>query len=169
MPMNCRDIFPHLSPHLDGELSVDVMRSVEAHLLTCAGCRSRQAQLVSARDAVRQWPAESVSSTFGPQLRARLNHAATVTAPAVRHSWSRLRVSAGVALLAGVVLLAISPWRSVETPTVSRSEGTAGLDNALGIDCGLGTAVRCQPEQLLCGSALACGLPPHMAALRASN
>lgn len=168
MAMNCRDVFPLLSPQLDGELPAPLAHAVEVHLRTCAGCQSRQAQLISARDAVRRWPEESVSLAFGAQLTARLAGQRTEASRVVRRPLSLGRLGVAAAALAAVLLLVTIPWRRDLTPPIAPPELTAVGDEKLGIDCGLARAGRCHID-LLCASAIPCGLPRAMPGLMATN
>jgi len=169
MAMTCGEIFPLLSPQLDGELPSHLMQAVEAHVRTCTGCQSRQAQLASARDAIHGWPSESVSPAFGRQLEARLARVAIVPPPVMRSSWRRVWLGLAAAGLAAMLLLVMSPVRRLVTPTISHSDGTAALKDAYGIDCGVGIAGRCQVTEFLCAAAVSCGLSANTPALVTSN
>ena len=154
--MDCRDITPLLSSHIDDELPAHVARAVADHVRTCGSCQSRRANLVSARDAVRQWPKEFVSPAFGEQLYARLRTRGVEAPPAVLGRSHRFGFSLAAIALAAVLLLILFPARRITAPAVSQPGRTSQIDEAFGIDCGLAYALRCHTEPL-CSSAVTCG------------
>lgn len=61
----CSDIRPDLSARLDGELDQRSIERVDSHLATCPECRRHEADLRSARRAVRLQPVDSVPDLTG--------------------------------------------------------------------------------------------------------
>ena len=157
MAMDCRNITLLLSALIDDELSAGEAQAVADHVRSCASCGSRQAQLIRAREAFRQWPEEAVSASFGDRLRARLANSGEGV-EAGMGGRSRVVVFSLVAVgLAAMLVLIIFPGQRVVAPAVSQPTGTSRLAvELLGIDCGLAYAAHCQSEPL-CSSPLSCG------------
>jgi len=165
MATDCRHITPLLSSYIDDELSAPDASAVVDHLRTCAACRARHVHLASARDAVRQWPKESVSSTFGEQLDARLANRGFAVTPVALGRSRRFELGLSVLALAAVLLLIVFVFqaRRGTAPPASAPDRTSQADGTLGIDCGRPNAFRCHTE-FLCSSAVVCGLSRAMPA-----
>jgi hypothetical protein len=79
--MTCRDAFPLLDAHLDGELEAADDRAVAAHLEGCADCRTEARDRRRLRHALSTLPLPAAASLpAGPARRRRLPAAAVAAA-----------------------------------------------------------------------------------------
>jgi hypothetical protein len=107
--MSCPDFGPSLSDLVDGTLSRDARARVEAHLETCAECRTLLADLKRVRAAARALPRMKAPATVWQNLRAGLDAEANQArrAPVLQFAPRRRMLLTGLAA-AAVLVLAVS-------------------------------------------------------------
>lgn len=90
LPPTCRDVFPLLSPYVDGELSVSERQSLDRHLSACATCTGRVADLRAEAGLVRvgmEMLADEADFTgFAQKVLARIE-------PMKPPLWDRVRIA----------------------------------------------------------------------------
>lgn len=116
--MNCRHVQPLLSARMDGEhLSSAQRAGVDAHVASCASCRTFEERSALVRTAVRIRPAERVPDLTEAIMAGVAREGARGARPLARRPpsprWNRL-VPAIAAAIAGMLvgsLLVGGPWR----------------------------------------------------------
>lgn len=112
--MNCTQILPLLSEHLDNELPPAQSGEVAGHLLSCASCGAEYDALKHASRMLRDLPLSPLPAGFMTRLHAR--RARSSTAGARVSSWAEVWLGpkplafAAAAFVFGLVLA--GPWRS---------------------------------------------------------
>jgi anti-sigma factor RsiW len=101
-----------LSAYLDDELSPDVATAVEAHVASCAACRSDLAELDGARAALRSSPRLSAPPGFTRDLVRNRRQAS-------RRGVALMLAAACVAVVAGLALAPIHPDSSSDHPSLA--------------------------------------------------
>ena len=117
-PVNCRHVQPLLSARMDGEhLSSAQRAGVDAHVASCASCRTFEERSARVRTAVRIRPAERVPDLTEAIMAGVAREGARGARPLARRPpsprWNRL-VPAIAAAIAGMLvgsLLVGGPWR----------------------------------------------------------
>lgn len=99
--MNCRGMIELIARKLDGALSDEEVRSLDAHLLQCSACRAELVLQQEIEKSLRIAPAEALSSDFGQRvanLAFRQAHA---------QEWGR-RMGYALPVLANAVVLVLA-------------------------------------------------------------
>lgn len=67
--MTCREMFARLSEYLDGELTEELCRAIQAHLDGCGRCQAFAASLRRTVDFCRQLPRRPLPEDVREDLR----------------------------------------------------------------------------------------------------
>jgi anti-sigma factor RsiW len=99
--MNCKQIASAFVSYLDGRAAPDERRKVEAHLETCAACRTRAEEFGKLWNVLDEDAAIQPSPSFDARLRQR------IAAEPVPNRWAWLMPRPAFAM---ALLLAVSIW-----------------------------------------------------------
>lgn len=111
--MNCEQISAEFISYLDGRAGAEERREVEAHLETCAACRTRAEEFGKLWNVLDEDPAIQPSPSFDARLCQRI---AAEPAPN-RWAWLMPRPAFAMALL-----LAMSVWMSRPSANVATAK-----------------------------------------------
>lgn len=120
---NCDDIRERLSLYLDNELQDDERLGVEAHLETCASCKTLVEKELAFLNAVRgSGPLHSAT----PSLSAKVSKVVSGSATAVR-SHSRWKWIAPIAAALLVAAAPVAIWRLMRRPNSPANGGPSAF------------------------------------------
>jgi len=115
--MTCQDALAYVGPYLDGELTVSETASVDAHVATCAACTRLVERQRAWTGVVQQAPRFRAPETLAQRVRAAVERADVIPAPAVPASapsgttrgpsWTSWLVAAAAVVLCATVTLGI--------------------------------------------------------------
>ncbi len=112
--MNCERISTQLVAYMDGRATESERREVEAHLESCAACRTRVEEFRRLWTVLDEAPVVEPSLGFDPRMRQR------IAAEPRPRLWNWLVPSPRLAF-AVTLLAALSLWLSVRPPAVEPS------------------------------------------------
>lgn len=109
MMMNCKQALEAISARLDGALSEEENRELEAHLASCASCRALLKELTELEEGLETLPVEAPETLAPSVMRAIRAEKAAQAAPAAKKSQRRgphitawlIAAAAALALLLG--------------------------------------------------------------------
>lgn len=109
MMMNCEQALEAISARLDGALSEEENRELEAHLASCASCRALLKELTELEEGLETLPVEAPETLAPSVMRAIRAEKAAQAAPAAKKSQRRgphitawlIAAAAALALLLG--------------------------------------------------------------------
>lgn len=138
--MECEQVQEQLGAHLDGELSADTRRNVDAHLCVCPKCAEELRSLQGLAEALAPKEAVAVPEGLWASIEERLDrdskHITERASPETRWRLFRRPISAAASILfaVGIGLLAIALLHEA-TPTAEASTIDFGvLLSALPLD-----------------------------------
>lgn len=104
---DCDSIRPLLAGYLQGRLAPEEARTIDAHLDSCAGCRSEWADFRAIHDSL----GGDVDVQPPPRVLERALSVLERDGGPARPRWSRFGIAAGLAASLLVVVAAIQSWR----------------------------------------------------------
>ena len=133
--MECREARQILLEYHEGQLDLEGQMRIEAHLLTCSGCREELRAVRSLVAAIVDLPVPDPSPGFALRLSAQLREERQTRSPSelrhfrLRHAW--VAASVAFVLVAGAAWWALISVSTGPSPTAN-SGATTNLDKPTG-------------------------------------
>ena len=135
MMMNCEQALEAISARLDGALSEEENRELEAHLASCASCRALLKELTELEEGLETLPVEAPETLAPSVMRAIRAEKAAQVAPAAKKSQRRgphitawlIAAAAALALLLGTAgVIDLPGFGETKHASVSVGEAFSG-------------------------------------------
>lgn len=131
MPQNCEECRSQLSAYADGVLSMDEDRAVHAHLVGCARCAEKLADLLAVMHAIAALPRVPPREDPWPALAFRLRREGLIRSRRLpRARWVAAALVGGGALaLTWTLLFPPPPQRMADLDTYWREHASFSMES----------------------------------------
>lgn len=122
MMMNCEQALEAISARLDGALSEEENRELEAHLASCASCRALLKELTELEDGLKELSVEAPETLAPSVMRTIRAEKPVQTAPAKKRSRQGPHITAWLIAAAAALALLLGAAGVIDLPGFGEKE-----------------------------------------------